>query len=151
MKRYIKLPVRLELIQHPQQAVFAICLGIDAIRDWCLGLTMLEEGLVDAFVVSPVQGGYNLDLRISASSNPQMKIEGNLGKDAVSLRLTPTNIDYLLRLGLTYYRDGYAEIDHVDLEGSFAELGNEDVYITFKFADFAPPVSSEEAKKRLED
>lgn len=149
MKKYVRLPVRFETIRYPQQTAVYIWLGIDAVRDCSLGLALLKLGLINAFVVGTMDGLHKIDLQVSAST-PTDRIQCNLSPDGISLRLTSNSVDYLLAMCLKYYRDGYAEVDHADLEATL-EPGDEDAYITIKFADFAPPVSAEEAKRRLED
>lgn len=65
--------------------------------------------------------------------------------------LTRNNLDYVHQFFLKYYRDGVAEVDHLDLEAVDAETGHEEIYITFQVSESRPPLSPEEAKKRLED
>ena len=67
------------------------------------------------------------------------------------VRLTGNNVDYLCQFFLKYYRDGVAEVDHVDLEASNAETGDQEVYVTFQVSESKLPLSPEEAKRRLED
>jgi hypothetical protein len=148
VKKFIKLPVRFELTRYPGQAVFYISLGIPAIREWCLGLALLKDGLIDALVVSEIDDRYKIHLEI-AISVARGKIHGNLNSGAVHIQLIPVDIAYLLAMCLKYYRDGYAEVDHVDIESKLEV--DENAYVTVKFADYASSLSSEEAKKRLED
>jgi hypothetical protein len=46
---------------------------------------------------------------------------------------------------LRYFRDGFAEVDHVDID----DTANAGGYLTFVVSEFAPPVSPDEAKRRL--
>lgn len=153
MKKHLTLPARLEVIHYPTQTVVKLWLSTDAIRDWCLGLSLMKEGLTDGLVISPAAGKGNVELRVDASLSPQDRIRGSLGKaGAVHFGLTTNVLDFLLVFGLKCYRDGWAEVDHVDLEAQIEGIHDlQNAYFTVHFQEFAPPVSAEEAKRRLGD
>ncbi|MEZ0224467.1 MAG: hypothetical protein ACAH83_07940 [Alphaproteobacteria bacterium] len=147
MKKRIKLPVQFEMVHYAEQPSFKMSFSSEAIRDWCLGLSLLKEGLVESLVIEPTGGKLKLELQ-GAPPGTEGRIPGNLKNETVSLKLTPVDVDYLLVFSLKYYRDGYAKVDHIDLQSAFEDLGD-DIYVTLKFADVAPPMSSEAAKKLL--
>lgn len=88
---------------------------------------------------------------ISRRPATRCKIPDNSERAVQRGMLTRNNLDYVHQFFLKYYRDGVAEVDHLDLEAVDAETGHEEIYITFQVSESRPPLSPEEAKKRLED
>ena len=148
MRKYVKLPIRLERKQYDEITCFEISFTREAIGDWFLELSQLKEGLIDALIIEPAEGKFKLELQAAPPGGFVEKIPGSLRDERVVLELPPYTLHYLLVFSLKYYRDGYAEVDHIDLEASFKDLG-EDVDIMLKFTDAAPPLSPEEAKNIL--
>jgi hypothetical protein len=63
--------------------------------------------------------------------------------------LTQTSLDYVHRFFLKYYRDGIADVDHIDVEATDADTGKSGEYIKFRVPDWKQPVSPKEAERRL--
>lgn len=147
MTKHLTLPMALDVVRHSGQTVFKVLLGAVALPDWCVGLCLLKEGLVEKLVCSEDRGKGKLALSVRTLSNPRAKVRQSPGTDAVEVTITPTDLEYVLHFFLKTYRDGLAEVDHLDLQ-AVAESG-EDSYITFVAAEAVPPVSADEARRRL--
>lgn len=148
MKKHLRLPMDIELTRYPGQTVLTVLFDPEALRDWCLGLCLLKESLAEALIVSEERGEKKFELRMMETSNIKTRIQAKFANGMMQLKITPGDLDYLLHFFLRYYRDGVAEVDHVDLQGVSVD-DEEESYITFMVPEFIPPVNAEEAMRRL--
>ncbi|HLJ85253.1 MAG TPA: hypothetical protein VKZ53_00430 [Candidatus Angelobacter sp.] len=65
--------------------------------------------------------------------------------------MTRKNLGHVYYFFLKYYRDGLAEVDHLDLEAIDAETGSNEIYVTFNVSESKAPMTPEEAQRRLDD
>jgi hypothetical protein len=114
-----------------------------------LGLCLLKEGLTEGLLVSEERGRKKLELQMVGSSDVRAKAEASFGTETTQLRIASSDLDYLLHFFLKYYRDGVAEVDHLDLQAMSENVEEEESYITFIVPESVLPVNEEEAKKRL--
>jgi hypothetical protein len=149
MKKHLQLSLNVELVRYPQQTAFTISLNRESLRDWCLGLSLLKEDLIETLAVSAERGKRKFEIELLASAGPTVRAQADFSSETTRLKITPNHADYLLHFFLKYYRDGAAEVDHVDVEAASPDEGSEGTYITFKVPDSSPPLSPEEAERRL--
>jgi hypothetical protein len=71
-----------------------------------------------------------------------------LGDMSVKIAISSQELDYWLAFFLRYFRDGFAEVDHIDVEMDESEVA-EKVMLTLKVDEAVSPVSEDEARKRL--
>jgi len=64
------------------------------------------------------------------------------------MSLTHNDLDYILHFFLKYFRDGVADVDHIDLD-VVSDSDSQQSTIKFQVRDSIGPVSAKEAKKRL--
>jgi len=145
---HLTLPLRLSLKHHPGQSVALESISISAVTEWCLALCLLREGVAEAVSVREEAGNGKLEIQAMSQAGSQVRTRARLDAGSVHLALTPRDLEYLLHFFLRYYRDGVAEVDHLDLE---VVTGTEDqeVSITFKVPESAPPLSASMARRRL--
>lgn len=148
-KKLIRLNLSFYQRKYAEQTCFEMSFERDAIGEWCLGLGLLKERLVDSLLIEPTKGNLKLDLKVAPEATDG-NITGKVQYDSIHLSLSLVTLDYLLNFSLKYYRDGYADVSHIDLQTSFNEFGDE-VYITFQFPDYAGPLSADEAARMLND
>jgi hypothetical protein len=70
-------------------------------------------------------------------------LEAQRASEGFCLTLTPGALDFVRHFFLRYYRDGVAEVDHIDVQNC------DGGYTTICAQDSAPAVSEKEAKRRL--
>jgi len=92
------------------------------LTDWCLHLTLLKERLVDSIVVKENATHERVELTCTDSDHCSFISKS----DRLSLSLSSRDLDNLHYFLLEFYRDGYASVDHIDLQ---TENGG---YITFQ-------------------
>jgi hypothetical protein len=110
-----------------------------------LGFELLREGLVDKVILRSSRG--NWVVRVSASESPRHIALRWYAKGRLDVVLGQIELGRWLVYFLKFYRDGVAEVDHLDLE---AELdGGEVCDFTLKVATAEEPVSGREARRRL--
>lgn len=148
MKKLLKIPLRLKLVQHSGQTVLNIEFETAAVADWCLGLCLLKEKLIAVLLVYEETGRGKLQIQLADQTKHRTKTQANFESEAVRVTMTPDDLDYLLHFFLKCFRDGVAEVDHLDLDVQ-SQTNNEDSTITFKVPESVQPLSAEEAKKRL--
>ena len=118
----------------------------DALRDFCLGLVLLSDGLLNSFVVKCLRDGTILELLLADSQSRQSTVV--LETSRTKLSLCSGHSGYLRKFLLEYYRDGTASVDHVDIEAKSA--GRMDgIDVTFAVDKSITPVTSDEAYRRL--
>lgn len=129
------------------QRVVMVDLTDVPISEWCLNLCLLKEELVDTLVF--LVGKQKLKFEIA-------NIEGSAGahvflhSNEVHVKVHPAELECWVNFFLQYYRDGVAEVDHIDVEALTIGKEPEDTYIIFTVKDALPGMSSEEARKMLD-
>jgi hypothetical protein len=148
MNKHLQLPVDIERVQHSGQTVLRLSLQRKGLCDWCVGLSLLKEGLIETLTVTEQRGrGTKVQFLKESKVNRAVRVSFHAGRSQVVM--TDNSIDYVQHFFLKYYRDGLAEVDHIDLQAVDAETGNSEIYVTFQVAESIPPVTGEEAKRRL--
>jgi hypothetical protein len=135
MKKAFDLTVRVEHETVDAQSVLRLRVNGQNAKELCLSCDLILLSLVDS-VLFLHQGG-NLELRGDSSIAFQCLPRGT------TMSLRPTDWEYLRTFLLTYLRDGFGRVDHVDFE---TESGD---YITICVDNAAPSVSAQEARRRL--
>ena len=148
MNHHSLLPIEIEIVRHPGQNVLRLRFHRDAIRDWCLGLCLLKEGLVETFTVVE-QDGSGTKVRFLADPQFGARSRVTLNARASEVVMTKNNLDYVEHFFLKHYRDGVAEVDHLDLEAVDSTTGDNEIYVTFQITESRAPMTPEEARKRL--
>ena len=110
-----------------------------------LSLCLLRHALVDAVVFRPQKGAWVLRIvRAEESDESWVRKYGDL---RVEVRLGLRELERWTFFFLRYYRDGMAEVDHIDTSARWDYGGECD--LTLKVSKYTPPVSEEEARRRL--
>lgn len=110
-----------------------------------LGLTLLSEGLAEEVILRPVSGAWILSLHEAAVPRDiQLR---RFDVNAIAVSLGRIALEAWLVFFLKYYRDGRAEVDHLDFEAAW-DTGDACDF-TLKVALHKPPVSADEARRRL--
>ena len=148
MNKHLQLPIDIELVRHPGQTVLSLSFRREALRDWCLGLCLLKEGLIETLIVAEERGKSKM-IKFRATQETDRVTQVTFKPDFGQVEITRNQLGYLHRFFLKYYRDGVADVDHLDLEAINADTGEIDAYITFRVPDSRPPVSPEEVERRL--
>lgn len=148
MEKQINLPIRLELVRYPEQTVLNVEFQKEALADWCLGLCLLKEGLITVLLVREEAAKGTLEIQLAKPTKPRTRAQASFRPEATLVKLTPHDLDYLLHFFLKYFRDGVAEVDHLDMDVESLS-DNQDSTIVFKVPASVPPLSAEAARMRL--
>lgn len=70
-------------------------------------------------------------------------------EDRLELTLAWSELEYWLAFFLKYYRDGMADVDHLDLEAERLDAPGRIVDVVVRVGAYAPPIDSGEARRRL--
>ena len=149
MTKRLALPIKVETVHYPGQTVLSIVVAREALKDWCLGLCLLSEGLIETLLIAGNHGQNQKELRVNRLPQDFVGVRTRVTSGAWYLEIADTNLEYLQHFFLKYYRDGVAEVDHLDLEATTGE--DEAIYVTFKVLETRPPLTPEEAEKWLAD
>jgi hypothetical protein len=149
MRKRITLAVRIELVKYTGQTVLDIHVCKAALPDWCLGLCLLKEGLVDSLVVAENLGEKEIEIEVVRNSRERIKPEVDARPKGFHVLANIADVDYWLHFFLKYYRDGVAEAKHLDLEVVSLPDKEDGMYVTLEVDDAAPPVDAEETRRRL--
>jgi len=107
--------------------------------DFCVSLRLLAEKSRDSIIV-PVQSRSEA---VEIVRDVKSRWDRNLALNRVVLRLTTVQISFMLDYLLRTYRDGIADVDHIDIE-----VDNGD-YVIVRSPEARAPLSADEAKRRL--
>ncbi len=149
MNKSLRLSVDIEFSNDPMQPVLKVLVKREAVRDFSLGLCLLQEALVDVLIVADVNSKKSLKLRLKMRNEDDQRSQMTVLQETATVDLPATALKYLLYFVLRYYRDGVAEVDHVDLETVGLDTRQVSGYMVVKVDDFAAAVSPEEAARRL--
>lgn len=141
MKKFLKLDLSVDSSLIDGQPILNVSVPPGSVRDWLICLHLLQDNLIEACVFSNDSAASKLEIRLAASSN--WKVGSQSGHFVASL--APSALDYLRSFFARYYRDGVAEVDHIDVETDEPKMG----YITLSVHEHLPPVSGDEVRRRL--
>lgn len=148
MTKQLPLHFDLGVVKYASQPVARIVVDRDGIVDWCLVLSLIRERLIDSALLVDIRTNKKLRVQLGSAERRTIAAPSQNG-DRLDLVLAPTDLDYVLHGFLKYYRDGVAEVDHFDVQADFGTNSGADGYVTFVAPDAAPPVTEEEARRRL--
>jgi len=143
MKKKVLLAAEFSEQVIEDQAAFKLDLAQSDIPDLCLSLCLLREELVSQVCLQS-NGKLGLCLERSESTNNRL-----VRSPTLSLQMTRTELERLVYFFLTYYRDGWADVDHIDVEADDDVPNRMAAYVIFVVPAYKPPVSADEAKRRL--
>jgi len=118
---------------------------VDGIERLALGLTLLAEDLIERLELPGKHGATIVVSRDPNGGDPILGLHG----PRIDLRLSFDTVEYLQIVCLQAVRDGFAAVDHIDLDCVDSEKPTEKVYFTFYFPIYAPPITPEETRRRL--
>lgn len=147
MDRVLKMPVGLSVERFYDQLVVTIDLQSVPIPEWCLNLCLLKQQLVNPLVF--LLGKKKLKIEV-ANIEDSRRANVFFAPNQVHVKVDPAELNHWVNFFLKYYRDGVAEVDHIDVESLAVSDEPEDIYITFIVKDAAPPMPAEEARKILD-
>ena len=141
MKKFLKLELRVEPSLIDDQSILNVSVPPGSVKDWLLCLHLVQDNLVEACVFGDDRASSKLEIQLGRSC--EWKAGSQSGHFIISL--TESALGYLRSFFARYYRDGVAEVDHIDIESDEPKFG----YITIGVDEHLQPVSSEEVKRRL--
>ncbi len=140
MRKFADIAVLVEEVVVEEQSLVRIHVAPASLKDWCLCLQLLNDNLVEAFTVRRVSSVKTMQVGRGEGGYSDTTCDAN----GLALKLSARDLDFARHFFLRYYRDAAAEVDHIDIE---TEEGG---YVIFSVEESVPPVSSEEAKRRLD-
>lgn|SRR5574341_94789 len=146
MKKHLLIPVRMKRSTLPDWDSLVIEFSDESISDLCAGLFLLKEGLITSLSVSEKSGNGKLNIRtLTDNDQSQVTWEANTAQ----IKLNENDFEYCSHFFLKYYRDGIAEVDHIDIEYAGDDSGAALGYIVMKVSRYHPPGSAEELRQLL--
>ena len=139
---------QMEVVTHEGQTTISVVCGLRAAGEVALRLVMLKEQIVNAVLLTSGRDRFSLSVTLLPTGSGQRSRVQHQGSQA-ALQVTSHDLEALLHFYLKYCRDGYAEVDHIDMQAQGGSTIEEDVYVTFIATESSPPVNSEAAKRRL--
>jgi hypothetical protein len=150
MNKHFRLPVDIELVHHLAQVVLRLSFRHEAVQDWCLGLCLLTEGLIETLSIRGERPKMGVEIRLTANQEIGGAALISFKSDISQIELTRANLSYVQHFFLKYYCNGVPDVDHIDLEAMNKDTGDKGLYITFKVPHSRPSVSPDEAERRLQ-
>jgi hypothetical protein len=75
MNKHLQLPVDIELVHHSGQTVLCLRFHREALRDWCLGLTLLNEALIENLLVTGERRTKGVHVQLGAKPDGVVRCE----------------------------------------------------------------------------
>ena len=142
------IQVTIEVDTRPEEDTVLVIFPPEAIVPWTLALCMLSRSLAESVTLSGAkqQCVVRLDPDVEAGDRAQFRWRG---PDRLELDISPNELDFWEHFFLKYVRDGVAEVELIDLEATGDTGTEKKLFMMLKVPDAAPPVSAEEARRRL--
>lgn len=120
------------------------------VEELCLSLTLLMFDLVNTIQLFDPTVSLETRLEIRKANIEQMfsSLLWRTEQRPV-LHLSSRDIRVVLTFLLQYYRDSYGNVDHVDLSVDVVGGSRDRIDVTIAVSESAPPVSEDEARRRL--
>jgi hypothetical protein len=150
--RRLQVTADIKLTEFPGQKVVSFSPSSKVLRDWCLGISLLKEQLIKELYATDEAGkNAHAVIRVLEGSGSQTMSRVLIDKSSYQIELAPVNVEYVQHFFLKYYRDGAADVDHIDLEGIDVDTGAKDISVTFKVSQAKASVTAKEAERRLRE
>ncbi len=139
MRKTVNLAISIKISPHNKKS---LCVNIppESLTNWCLCLELLLGSYVDSFAFVNVAS----HTRLNVSMSNETSFWNQVTPSQFEIGLDRDDAEALTAFLMRYFRDGVAEVDHVDVQ-----MVN-DGYVIFKVEEFAPPMSQEELMRKLD-
>lgn len=131
-------------IERVDETLYELNLGSTAPEVMVAELELLVSGLAPSITLR--HRSNKLQINVSCG-DVAGRATAETTTEKLALTLSKTEIGYWLAYFARYYRDGVAEVDHIDVEAVSTKGVGVDVRL--RVARSAPAVSPEEARRRL--
>lgn len=114
-------------------------IGRDILSVWCLLLTLLKEGLIASLLLH--DGSGKAAIAVSLDRGLQRNARGVVSwRDAeAALRITPDELEHWTHFFLKYWRDGVADVPHIDVDiPRPARANTPGLFLVLHASEFAP-------------
>lgn len=139
MTMHVYLPIPCDYVVVDGQVLARIHIARANLKEWCLALQLLQDELIKAVSIEcPIT-----QQRMQISRDVENTVTCSGPSSSLKVTFDGNALNYARHFFLRYYRDGTAEVDHIDIETRFGG------YITLAVEEFAPSLSPGEARKRL--
>lgn len=147
MKRFLVIP---DMVIRERSHEVSVLINLDSIpiECWCLELCLLQNRLAEELIISTKAIGSKLRVSLAQKALVGRRAVVARETDETLIQVTNVELEYWLMWSLKYYRDGIADVDHIDVEIG-ANDGDKGFALTLTVGNAQPPVSAEEAKRRL--
>src|SRR5436305_1177435 len=106
MNKLLRLAIDIQFLNDPTRPGLKVFVKPEAVRDLCLGLSLLHEALVDALIVAEVGSKKSVKFRVKAGGADDPRGQMSVKQETAIVDLHSTGLKYLLYFFLRYYRDG---------------------------------------------
>lgn len=111
-----------------------------------LAITLLREQLATCVIFRRTRPNWILRLTSVSLRNREARFNW-YGQARLDVEIAQVELERWQAFFLKYYRDGVAEVDHFDVSGLSSDGSSCELVV--KVGNAAPPVSGEEARRRL--
>lgn len=146
MKHLIKLSGLLEVKSIDNQECVQIKCRKSEVTALALALCLLRDKLIQSIIIVGAKGS-KLEISQYPGKFSGVRISKSAGQ--IDIALPQVSIDMVLHFYLIYYRDGLADVSHVDIETD--ERATTSGYLTFFAADSKEPITAKELEDHLRD
>jgi hypothetical protein len=145
MVKFLKLPINMI---DKNQTIISISLEYEAIPEWCLDLCLLENDLIQSVVITNDPGTFKLTISKNPSLSRTERGRVKWHSGGAEIQISQTELDMWCDYFLRYYRDGIANVDHIDVDIS-PKKDARGLFITFKVDSAVPSIPEKEARRKL--
>lgn len=133
MHKYLNLDVS----WHALPSRIVLTVRPPAVQEWCLGLSLLQEGLIAKLVVADREARHKMSVLLLPDATAADLAEVSVDGMHCQVALSPTQLGYVRGFFMAYYRDGFATVDHLDLYARVVANGerSEDGYLIVRVTE----------------
>jgi len=147
MNKKIELPTKVN--SYDLERVLVVEVPRPMLEPWCLGLDLLDHGIIDAIQIVDDRGRTALAVRLDRRL-PTVRALLDEVDQGFHIRITQNELDYWTKFFLRYYANGWADVGHIDVELKTTpdEYGNK-FGVTFKVDESGPSMQVDEFLRRV--
>lgn len=147
MSRILRIPDEMYFEFIDESEYLTVPFSEATVAEWCLELTILRYGLSDAITIETRGPSIKLKIRQRDDDSSTRASVEHWKHDKVQIAVSPSEVEYWLSSYLKLYRDGSAQVDHIDIE--LQAESEADLNIILTMPSTSSPVSEREARRRL--
>lgn len=133
---------------EPGTRTLKATIGRAALSEWIASLTLLDKQIVEIGRWTSAKGDVGFELSIDREAGRGCRARGAWRGNTLQVAITATELEMWICFYCRYLRDGFAPVNHIDVEIDATENSQFTPFLILYAEDDAAPLDPAEAKRR---